>query len=598
MKNRFKKILSVLLAAAMALGVFALSACDAGGKDIDFDEDGNIIPSDKTTIINFWGWADKFEEEVFNKLVENFNEKYEGVIKVVYTPKPTSGYDDNFVANMIAGPDVAYANERYFKSYAEQGSLYDVTEFFEDSVENYVKTEGKNGLDYADMMPYTVDRYRYNVTTTTSEADDPLYGLAKDLAPTGIYFNTYYFDQAGITVISETEESIEKYNEENPSAKKKIKAFYEEDGKYYFNKSVAMSWQECRELSEFLMEKTDVEYGFFSEWWFNYGYTVGGDCIQYLPSDDPQFNGGYYKFTLADETKNYIVKDDAGPLTVNGTAYKAGEIVSYTDKEHLTAAQKESCNELPSQREAFTEFVRMSSPTTQKVDNVRGVYESVSDFYGADANGDIYGYGITPNPNTIATDGKNGYFTSGKVAMLVSTASVQRQYYNNMQGSSSSKYGYDVAPMLVYKEYSEDGTEVLVHGVEGAHSGSVALVMNANTKNPNAAWLFMEYVASKEGQEIQAEGGFAVPYYKSLAYDEEGAFLNSRYAADNAIVFVEATEYERPGDWWYLKNKKWIDAWAGVLNSDVRGGKMSLTDFYKSAEFIGTQEILYDYTRR
>lgn len=87
-------------------------------------------------------------------------------------------------------------------------------------------------------------------------------------------------------------------------------------------------------------------------------------------------------------------------------------------------------------------------------------------------------------------------------------------------------------------------------------------------------------------------------YYKSLAYDEEGAFLNSRYAADNAIVFVEATEYERPGDWWYLKNKKWIDAWAGVLNSDVRGGKMSLTDFYKSAEFIGTQEILYDYTRR
>ena len=73
MKNRFKKILSVLLAAAMALGVFALSACDAGGKDIDFDEDGNIIPSDKTTIINFWGWADKFEEEVFNKLVESVN---------------------------------------------------------------------------------------------------------------------------------------------------------------------------------------------------------------------------------------------------------------------------------------------------------------------------------------------------------------------------------------------------------------------------------------------------------------------------------------------------------------------------------------------
>lgn len=45
--------------------------------------------------------------------------------------------------------------------------------------------------------------------------------------------------------------------------------------------------------------------------------------------------------------------------------------------------------------------------------------------------------------------------------------------------------------------------------MEGAHSGSVGIVMNKETKNPNAAWLFMEYIAGKEGQEIQAQGGFA-----------------------------------------------------------------------------------------
>ena len=212
---------------------------------------------------------------------------------------------------------------------------------------------------------------------------------------------------------------------------------------------------------------------------------------------------------------------------------------------------------------------------------------------GADANGDLYGYGVAPDPKDMS-ENKNAFFSSGKVAMLVSTASVQRQFTENMRGENS----FDVAPMLVYKEYSADGTEVLVHGAEGAHSGSVAIVMNANTRYPNASWLFMEYIASKEGQEIQAEQGFACPYYESLAYDEDGAFLNSAYAADNAVVFARATAYETPGDWWYLKDKKWIDDWAGVLNTDVRNGDMSLTDFYRCPEYLATQSLLNEYTKK
>lgn len=46
------------LSALMIAPLFA--ACGQGGDDIDFDENGNVIPSDKTTIINFWGWADKY----------------------------------------------------------------------------------------------------------------------------------------------------------------------------------------------------------------------------------------------------------------------------------------------------------------------------------------------------------------------------------------------------------------------------------------------------------------------------------------------------------------------------------------------------------
>ncbi|MCI8343966.1 MAG: extracellular solute-binding protein [Clostridia bacterium] len=586
MKKRFMGMAATALSALMIAPLFA--ACGQGGDDIDFDENGNVIPSDKTTIINFWGWADKYEEAVFNKLVSNFNEKYSGVIKVNYTPKSSSGYSDNFVVNMIGGPDIAYADERYFKSYADQGVLYDVSEFYKESVKNYFTSEGKNGLDEADMLPYTTDRYRYDPVTTTSEQTDPLYGLAKDLAPTAIYFNTKFFQNAGITVISETEESIRDYNEAHPTAKKKIKAYYEENGSYYFNKSIAMSWQECVDLSRKLQTEGGADYGFFSEWWFNYGFTVGGDCIEYVPTNDPAFNGGYWEFTLADEEKNYIVKDGGQPIAVGGNTYSAGQIVEYNDKKLLTAEQKEQCNVLPSQREAFTEFVRLSQGTDQLVDTV-----SIENFYGAGEGGKLYGYGITPDPNSMS-ENKNAYFSSGKVAMLVSTASVQRQFTENMRGENK----FDVCPMLVYKEYSADGTEVLVHGVEGAHSGSVGIVMNANTKNPNAAWLFMEYIASKEGQEIQASGGFAVPYYKSLAYAQDGVFLKSDYAAENAIVFAKATAYETPGDWWYLKDKKWIDDWARVLNSDVRNGKKSLTQFYESAEYKNTQKLLNAYTAK
>ena len=592
MKKRFATVAAVLLMATVALG--SLVGCNGGGTDIDFDDEGNVIPSDNTTIINFWGWADKYEEAAFSQLVKNFNEKYAGVIKVNYTPKSSSGYSDNFVVNMLGGPDIAYAEEKYFKTYAEQGVLYDVSEFYETSVENYITSGGENGLDEGDMFSYTTERYRYNPVTTTSLPDDPLYGIAKDLAPTAIYFNTRFFTAAGITVISETEEEIAAYNKAHPDAKKKIMAFYREDGKYYFNKSIAMSWQECRDLAQLLQTAGGAQYGFFSEWWFNYGFTVGGDCIEYVPTVDEQFNGGQYKFTLNDSSKNYIVKDDyEGELEVNGNKYTAGEIISYLDKSELTVEQKAYCNELPSQREAFTEFVRLSAPTGWLVDDVTGVYDDVSDFYGADADGKIYGYGITPAPQ-VMSENKNAYFSSGKVAMLVSTASVQRQFSENMSGANS----YDVAPMLVYKEYSEDGTEVLVHGTEGAHSGSVGIVMNAYTKYPNAAWLFMEYIASKEGQEIQAQEGFALPYYRSLAYDEDGVFLNSRYASPNAVVFSLAAEYESPADWWYLKDNKWIDDWASVLNTDVRNGKMMLSQFYQCKEYLATQNLLDAYTKK
>lgn len=569
---RTKRFFAFVLSMILSVCVFA--GCSTHQDDIEIDEEGNIKPGASGTVqINFWGWGDREEVAVFERIVDSFNKKYEGVMKVNYIQKPSNNYGASMLTTLAGSktPDVFYVADNYFKQYASQGYLYDLSKFYGDSTL----------LDENDMFPHTISRYRYDTVTTTSKPTDPLYGVPKDLAPTAVYYNKTQFAKAGVTIISMTEA-------EAKAAGKSVRGY--DPATKVFNNKVAMSWEDCVSLSTVLMETGASPYGFFTEWWFNYGWTVGGDCIEYIPTADTAYNGGYYKFTLDDSTKNYIVKDDyVGKLTVGEGEYAAGEIIGYNDKASLSAAQKQSCNELPSMREAFTEFVRLSQGKDKTVDDINGVYSSNSEFYGADASGIIKGYGITPTPTAIQSDGKVGYFTSGKVGMLANTRSSVRQIRSNMVDD------WDVAPMPMYKEYSSDGKEVLVHGVEAAHSGSVAICVSAKTQIAQAAWKFAEYIASAEGQSIQAEEGFAIPLQRSVANTE--VFLQSDKKPANAGVFVSACENQTPGDWWYLKNKKWIDDWASYLNGDVRKGVASLTKFYE--DWVDdTDRRLLEYTKK
>lgn len=561
------------------IAVFALASCDGNeqsGGGIEITPGGNIKPGadGSITTVKFWGWGGSEETEVFTDIVNAFNKKYEGTIKVDYIQKPATNYATNLLTTLAGskGPDVFYVQDNYFKQYASLGYLYDITELY----------NSRDVLKEEEMFPGIISRYRYDKVTTTSNQDDPLLGLPKDLAPTGIFYNATQLKKAGVTIISMTEE-------EALAAGYTIKGY---DSKTKtFNNKIAMSWSDCVELSQLLMSTGASDYGFFSEWWFNYAWSVGGDCVEYVETDDAKFNGGYYQFTLNDSSKNYIVKDDfEGTMTVGKGTYSAGQIISYTDKSSLTAAHKANCNELPSQREAFTEFVRLSQKTNVVVDNVKGVYSNVSDFYGADANGNVYGYGITPNPTTISSDGKVGYFTSGKLGLLFNTMSSVKQIRENM------KDDWGVAPALVYKEYSADGKEVLVHGVKAAHSGSVAMCINAKSKVAEAAYLFNEFVASAEGQAIQATAGFAIPLQIDLANSE--TYLGGANEGKNLEVFIDACYYQTPGDWWYLRDKKWIDDWANVLNGDVRNGVITLSQFYENQYFKATQGLLYEYTKK
>ncbi len=617
-----KKVFSAIIVLIMCFTlILSVTACDNGpNNDVELDDDGNIIfkPESGVTKVTFWANCDGVEQQVFKKIVEQFNEQYEGQIQVRMITKSGSNYS-TLLSTSLGGsnpPDVFYVGDSGYKAYAEEGFLYDITEYMSKS--SIYKVE--------DMWSNVTARYKYDVETGLTDTDSgKYYGVPKDLGPTVIFYNETYFKGAGITVISVDEDGLAAFNaggkDDRGQTKSDVgipsdvevkeKGFFKIGTKYYFNNQIPMSWDETNECAKMVQEYMRTSagksngFGYFTEWWFNYGWSVGGDCIQAIPTDDSDYRGYYYDFTLMDNTPNYIVADDyEGEITIGSNTYKAGEIIEYTDKidlskygstpnvselvsnkgtyeitEEVTTLHTQGVlNELPSQREAFTEFVRIAARKSTTVDVVDGV--------------ELKGYEITPYPNDIGSDaGKTNAFASGQLAMLVDG----RWNVTNFRKQMDGVYDWDVAPLPMYKEYDEEGN-ITVHGVEAGHSGSVALCISAKSKVSAAAWKFIEFCGSENGQSLQAEQGFAIPLQKDLANSE--VFLQSSQNPRNSKIFLDATEYETAGDWWYLKDNQWIDEWAGVLNGSVRNGTVTMTGFYNSEEYNNTYNLLIKYAKK
>ena len=611
--KKFRKLASILIAAVLAVCMFVGCTENAGGDgDIAIDEEGNVRPSGgSVTNITFWGYGDENEIGVFTELVKQFNAKYDGSIHVNYEVKGNDDYGTSAKTALKASKakvDVLYVGDSDFKSFAELGYLEPLDDYLAKSKEVVIE----------DMWETSVNRFKYDTATTTQDGPNAHYwGIPKDIGPTVVYYNETYFNNAGVTVFSVAKEDLAAFNGGAADSRGKTKAQYgiagtvqekgyfeDTNGKKWFNNQVPMSWDECVTLSTLVQNanrtkySNDTIYGYYTEWWFNYGWSVGGDCIEYVPTSDPAYNGGYWDFTLMDATDNFIVADDnAAGYTVGGNKYNAGEIISWQDKlvdpaattktvksELYTAVAEGKLNKLPSQRDAFVEFVRVGQKTSVAVEN------------------DLYGYGICPSPTSVGGDaGKVAAFADGKVAMLVDGRWSTVNFRKKMNG----RYDWDVCPMPQYKEYyTESDTipagksvgDVKVHGIEAAHSGSVALCINAKSTKKNAAWIFAEYIGGATGQTAQAQSGFAIPSQKAIANSE--VFLQTDQNPRNSIVFVKAAQFETPGDWWYLRDKAWIDDWAGVLNGDVRNGKKTLSQFETDDKYLSTWSKLLTYTKK
>ena len=547
-----------LIAMALAV-VMGLTACGGNGAN------GGKPVNDKVTL-QFWGWGDDVEATVFQEITDQFNETVgkEKNISVKYVQKASSSYSSD-TALALSGnntPDIIYVEDKYVKAWADAGYLaqLDNGDFSGFDFSNESGSVWESGLL----------RYRFDPETATTTEDAPLWALPKDIGPTVLYYNASYLQELSIQEISVPAEELDAYNSANGTS---YLPKGSDSASRVFNNRIAMSWDEVIELAKEMQKIDGCDYGYYNEWWYAYGWSIGGDVVQY--------EDGKYKFTLNDKEKNYIVKDDVASVVINGNTYKSGELISYTDRAKIGATEMQSLNELPSMYDAFLEFVAL----TAKEGNTVGT--------NTDGTKKL-GYGVSMGANALGTADAEDYFISGKFGMFVDGRWEVPTLRTNM--SESDKWGegsWNVAPLPVYKEYDAQGN-VTVHGVAAGHSGSMGLAIAEGSRQKEAAFEFLKFVAGEEGQKAQALAGFAIPNQIELSMDEE-VFLQPSKDPVNSIVFVEAAKVQRPGDWWSLTDSSWIDDWANYLNYTVRENKATVDDMFDKY-YESTQEKLDKYT--
>ncbi len=334
-----KKLKVIALACAAVL--FALpAAC----KPTDDD------PQGKTTI-RFWASGMQTLTNTIERIVNNFNESQDEIY-VNLQIRPEDGYADSLqnTLSFSSAPDVFMMQDRYLKKWAKMNLLKDITASFD-------RDETVDGSQFWDGL---LNRFRYDVSKNISTDTSPLYALPCGNNPSVVYYNKTAFEQMGIEVISKD------YSDTLPEREKH--GFYRsgvegtvptKDETLVFNNRIPMTWEELKDLCMYMNKgynrESVTDYGYYSHWWFNFGWSVGGDCITYDEAKQQ------WLFTLGDTTRK-------------------------TNSEGV---------ELPSMREALEFYMNMVKTKE---------------------NG---GWQLMPSQAEVDVLGNDVYFMSNKVAMLI-----------------------------------------------------------------------------------------------------------------------------------------------------------------------------------
>lgn len=613
------RILPAALAGVMAMT--ALAGC-GGGSDVPDGFTG--------TALSFYAtYVNEYSRSAYNELIETYNNG-QGKEDNIYVEMNSNPGGVNNLRSILTGRnsryDIISVDNQQFKSLAmEEGR--DGNGVFV-SLDDYLTDDVKEAMDWDQISDSQINVWRFN--SQKSSADSAI--GAKHLAGEGaellampfnstaqvLFYNTQIFSQMGINMISVNEadcgtgdyaklqphgyaEYAESYGAPFAGAQLSENDLGERVYKV-FNNRIPMNWEELRCLARSFQHENPGKYGYMSEWWFNYGWSVGGDCVGWNAETKR------YDFTIGDKDKNFLALND---ITVNGTSYAQGEVLDYEDMKWLHAnnseyqALSEDLYELPSMYEAFLEFNRLGIPA----DSVAATDA------GENNNETVYGYGVAKP----TTSNRGLEFTSGDSPMLCETADQANSY---SQSAIAGKF--DMAPLAQYREYeggstrtvngeeylkvigaddytgelktetNSDGEEVACCGEAisalGAASSALAIPRNIDEDKYEAAFKFISWACGPEGQEILAKGNTCVPNQANIAMSEAFNDSDDRVASNQwAAGFAFHNSYV--GDWSYFNVNTWITGWSGVLNNNVRSGAMSLTKFLADYTQTATDAI-------
>lgn len=593
--KKWTRAIALVLTLVMSMSV--LVACGGGQKT-----------KDGKTVIYFAASGVKASvSEYYQELVDTYNKTQGEIDKVFVEMTP--------FAQQISGLDVALRSNY----------LYDVVEIGDDQfkplvlnadyfvrLDSYMTDEVKSAIGYNQIPQALINRFSMN--TTASEDGKFLAGQSTELLalPNGsnphlLFYNKAILEACGINIISVAEADLEAYNQQNnaklmPHGYAEYKdAPYEgakssenESGEFVykvFNNRIPMNWEETRVLCRAFQNQYDYEYGYMSEWWFNYGWSVGGDCVGWDET------AGQYVMTLGDKQPGYLVTK---AQTINGTAYNAGDVLTYEDKCFVNKGTVPAgLYALPSQYDATLEFNRLGIPADKQAEN------------------GIYGYGVAPN----TVENRTQRFASGTDCpflidsygealsfarilgddLELAVPSCYREYVGGSTYQKDGAEGFANEYLKVIGETYDgevytgevktvDGTPVVGKSTAASAASGFFIPKNTRNKNYDAAFKFASWAAGPEGQKIIAKGNTLVPNQSDYALSSE--FADS---ADRAIANMWAGSYVAQnadiGDYTYFTTSTWITEWSVTFNSDVRKGEMTLEKFLAEKQEVADKSL-------
>lgn len=591
--------------------------------------------------VTFWVTGTAEQLSMYTALEKAFNETYgaEHGIKVETSQRPVGpSYESNIqiTAGSRSGPDLYLIRDDVnVKKWIVGRYLTEITDEF----------NAITDMDMGNVDNRVYENLRYDKETNTSNEDDALYGVPLDKQTTALFYNKTLLKNAGVLEISVDEEDLAAWSRgeiadnnglritdpacadlktllDTEGKTMPAKGYFRSERPYYydydgmgattwrmpdtesevlvFNNRIPMNWDEMEDIAMLFTKRTNPEsistYGYFTEWWFEYAWSVGGDCLTDLTGN------GEWNYSLLDPNPNYVVSK--GTFTGRtGKVYQAGETIEFADKMNIDGNEvlvpvqdvdnggnlpatygdylkadgttiagiwdgiktemakgaNSVLTELPSTRTAFERYLKLGTSTSARI-------------------GDGSGLEISPNPTTVNSRGLLSYFIATEVAFAASKSNMLVEFASR---SDAAGFEFDIAPLLTYKEYTNPSDpfcdEVKAKGKQAGHVNCVSVVVREGSEKKEKAVTFLKWCMSLEGQKVRANAGF-FPMDDSLFTELK---LPSAVKAKNARVLYEALSYEKPGDWWYMPDEVWVERWCSDLNSSLRNGKMSYEEWLK-----------------